>query len=163
MSNKVILPGSFDPITLGHLDIIKRIAKTYEEIIIVIGQNVSKTSLFSPETRKEIIEKIIENYKLTNVKVEISDELIVDYANKVGANAIIRGLRNGTDFEYEQFIAYNNLHLNEEIETIFYLARPEHLHISSSGVKEILKFNHKVDNLVPSEVLDYIKGKNEDL
>ncbi len=157
MSNKVVFPGSFDPITNGHMDIIKRIARSYSEIVIVIGENISKTSLFTPKERKEIIEKIIQNYKFENVSVEISNELIVDYAHKISANAIIRGLRNGTDFEYEQFIAYNNLHLNKNIETIFYLAKPEHLHISSSGVKEILKFNHSIENLVPVEVLNYIK------
>ncbi len=163
MKCKVVFPGSFDPITLGHLDLINRIANSFDQVVIVIGNNPNKISLFEPEIRKEIIQKIISRNQLENVRVDITNELTVDYAQKVGAKAIVRGLRSATDFEYEQFIAYNNLHLNQGIETIFYLAKPEHLHISSSGVKEIMKFNHNVDNLVPKEVQEYIKGYNENL
>lgn len=146
---RAVFPGSFDPITLGHCDIINRGTQLFDELIIAIGENLSKNYLFSLEQRKAFIENIFSDNK--KIKVFIYSGLTTDFCKKVKANYILRGLRNSSDFEYENSIAQTNKKTGE-IETIFLLSSPEKSYISSSIVREIIKHNGKFEDLVPNSV-----------
>ncbi|HHX07120.1 MAG TPA: pantetheine-phosphate adenylyltransferase, partial [Erysipelothrix sp.] len=132
---KAIYPGSFDPITNGHLDVICRATKVFDEVIIAIMNNPQKQSTFSIEQRVEMIEQAIVDEK--NVSVITDDGLTVELARKVGASAIVRGIRAVTDYLYELQSATANMMLAPEVETIFFVSKPEYSFISSSTVKEI--------------------------
>ena len=146
---RAVFPGSFDPITLGHCDIINRGTQLFDELIIAIGENLSKNYLFSLEQRKAFIENIFSDNK--KIKVFIYSGLTTDFCKKVKANYILRGLRNSSDFEYENSIAQTNKKTGE-IETVFFLSSPEKSFISSSIVREIIKHNGKFEDLVPNSV-----------
>ena len=146
---RAVFPGSFDPITLGHCDIINRGTQLFDELIIAIGENLSKNYLFSLEQRKAFIENTFSENK--KIKVFIYSGLTIDFCKKIKANFILRGLRNSSDFEYENSIAQINKEIGE-IETIFLLSSPENSFISSSIVREIIKHNGKFENLVPNSV-----------
>ncbi len=146
---RAVFPGSFDPITLGHCDIINRGTQLFDELIIAIGENLSKNYLFSLEQRKAFIEKIFSDNK--KIKVFIYSGLTTDFCKEVKANYILRGLRNSSDFEYENSIAQTNKKTGE-IETVFLLSSPEKSFISSSIVREIIKHNGKFEDLVPNSV-----------
>jgi pantetheine-phosphate adenylyltransferase len=146
---RAVFPGSFDPITLGHCDIINRGTQLFDELIIAIGENLSKNYLFSLEQRKAFIENTFSDNK--KIKVFIYSGLTTDFCKKVKANYILRGLRNSSDFEYENSIAQTNKKTGE-IETIFFLSSPEKSFISSSIVREIIKHNGKFEDLVPNSV-----------
>ena len=146
---RAVFPGSFDPITLGHCDIINRGTQLFDELIIGIGENLSKNYLFSLEQRKAFIENTFSDNK--KIKVFIYSGLTIDFCKKIKANFILRGLRNSSDFEYENSIAQINKGIGE-IETIFLLSSPENSFISSSIVREIIKHNGKFENLVPNSV-----------
>lgn len=154
--NKVVFPGSFDPITKGHLEIIKRLSDKYSEVHVVIGKNDSKSGFLDVEVRKELIDDIVKDYG--NVSVIIDSGLIVDYCKRVGSKTIIRGIRNVHDFTSEQTLAYNNAHLESEIETLLIFGRQEYMHISSSGVRELHRFGRDISHLVPSQVSDYLQN-----
>src|SRR5699024_5625313 len=145
-----ICPGSFDPITNGHLDIISRGAKIFDEVIVTIFNNQSKSPLFTVEERIQLIEKTTEH--LPNVSVDMSDGLLVDYAAKNKASAILRGLRAVSDFEYEMQITSMNKKLEPEIETFFMMTNNQYSFLSSSIVKEVAKYNGNISNLVPEFV-----------
>ena len=146
---RAVFPGSFDPITLGHCDIINRGTQLFDELIIAIGENLSKNYLFSLEQRKAFIENIFSDNK--KIKVFIYSGLTTDFCKEVKANYILRGLRNSSDFEYENSIAQTNKKTGE-IETVFLLSSPEKSFISSSTVREIIKHNGKFEDLVPNSV-----------
>ena len=146
---RAVFPGSFDPITLGHCDIINRGTELFDELIIAIGENLSKNYLFSLEQRKAFIENTFSDNK--KIKVFIYSGLTTDFCKKVKANYILRGLRNSSDFEYENSIAQTNKKTGE-IETVFLLSSPEKSFISSSIVREIIKHNGKFEDLVPNSV-----------
>ncbi|MFL2621296.1 MAG: pantetheine-phosphate adenylyltransferase [Flavobacteriaceae bacterium] len=146
---RAVFPGSFDPITLGHCDIINRGTQLFDELIIAIGENLSKNYLFSLEQRKAFIENIFSDNK--KIKVFIYSGLTTDFCKKIKANYILRGLRNSSDFEYENSIAQTNKKTGE-IETVFLLSSPEKSFISSSIVREIIKHNGKFEDLVPNSV-----------
>jgi pantetheine-phosphate adenylyltransferase len=146
---RAVFPGSFDPITLGHCDIINRGTQLFDELIIAIGENLTKNYLFSLEQRKAFIENTFSGNK--KIKVFIYSGLTTDFCKKVKANYILRGLRNLSDFEYESSIAQTNKKIGE-IETIFLLTSSEKSFISSSIVREIIKHNGKFENLVPNSV-----------
>lgn len=146
---RAVFPGSFDPITLGHCDIINRGTQLFDELIIAIGENLSKNYLFSLEQRKAFIENIFSDNK--KIKVFIYSGLTTDFCKEVKANYILRGLRNSIDFEYENSIAQTNKKTGE-IETVFLLSSPEKSFISSSIVREIIKHNGKFEDLVPNSV-----------
>lgn len=153
---KACYPGTFDPITKGHLDIIIRAASIFDEVVVLIMNNPRKKCLFSIEERKEMIEKSI---SLKNVRVEVGEGLTVDYAKKIGAKVIIRGIRAVSDYEYELQQATANLMLNEEIETLFFIAKPKYSFLSSSVVKEIAENGGEINEFVPEEIIDIIKTK----
>lgn len=153
--NTVVFPGSFDPITLGHLEIIKRLSDKYEKVYVLIGHNASKSQFFDVEVRRKLITEITKDY--ANVEVVVNDGLVVDFCNSIGCKTIIRGVRSVHDFTSEQNLAYNNAHLDQSIETLLIFGRQEYVHISSSGVRELHKFGRDVSHLVPPEVVSYLK------
>jgi pantetheine-phosphate adenylyltransferase len=142
-----VCPGSFDPITYGHLDIIKRGAKVFDMVYVVVLNNSAKHPLFTVEERMDLIKEVIKD--LPNVRVDQFSGLLVDYAKSVNANAIIRGLRAVSDFEYEMQITSMNRVLNENIETFFIMTNNQYSFLSSSIVKEVAKYNGKISELVP--------------
>src|SRR5574342_16879 len=150
LASIAVCPGSFDPITYGHLDIITRAAKVFDELYVVVLNNSSKQPLFSVDERIELIKMVTKN--IPNAKVDSFQGLLVDYAESVNANAIIRGLRAVSDFEYEMQITSMNRVLNDKIETFFIMTNNQFSFLSSSIVKEVAKYNGDISELVPSPV-----------
>lgn len=147
---KAVFPGSFDPLTLGHVDVIKRAIPLFDEIIIAIGINAEKKYMFSLEQRKQFIEKSFANNP--KVKVVTYKGLTVDYCKKNNINFIVRGLRNPADFEFEKAIAHTNRDL-APVETVFLLTAAKTSYISSSIVRDVLRNGGDVSTLVPPSVL----------
>ncbi|OIK15175.1 pantetheine-phosphate adenylyltransferase [Bacillus sp. MUM 13] len=157
MTKIAVCPGSFDPITFGHLDIIQRSAKVFEEVYVVVLNNSAKNSLFSIEDRLALIQKATEH--IPNVKVDSFQGLLVDYAKSIKADAIIRGLRAISDFEYEMQGTSMNRLLNEKIETFFIMTNNQYSFLSSSIVKEVAKYGGDISELVPAIVKDALHKK----
>lgn len=157
MSKIAVVPGSFDPITMGHLDIIKRAASVFDEVRVVVMNNSSKKPLFDVDERKVLIQEVTE--AIPNVKVDSFAGLLIDYAVNVEANAIIRGLRAVSDFEYEMQITSMNRFLNENIETLFMISHNQYSFLSSSIVKEVAKYGGNINGLVPPAVETALKSK----
>ncbi len=152
-----IYAGSFDPITLGHLDIILRASRIVDKLIIAVLNNSAKTPLFSVEERKELIRKATQG--IPNVEVMSFSGLTVDFAKEQKAKILVRGLRAVTDFEYELQIAQMNHKLNPEIDTIFLTTSVEYSYLSSSIVKEIASYGGDISKFVPQEVLQDVYNK----
>jgi len=152
-----IYPGTFDPITNGHLDIIKRASKMFDKIIVAVANNKSKKSMFDLETRVKMVKLSTKNLK--NIKVKSFNSLLVDFAKQENSKIIIRGLRAVSDFEYELQMSYANQSLDSKIDTIFLMPTLNNAFISSSIVRNILAYNGDVSHLVPKEILDIIKLK----
>ncbi len=148
--NIAIYPGTFDPITNGHLDIIKRVYPLYDKIYVVIPSNVNKNNLFTVDERITLIKEVLKEYP--NIEVCKTELLTVDFASSVKAKTIIRGLRMVSDFEYELQMATINKSLCSDIETIFLMSSHEVSFLSSSSVKEIAKFKGDVSKFVPKNV-----------
>jgi pantetheine-phosphate adenylyltransferase len=155
-----VYPGSFDPITYGHLDIIQRGAKVFDKIIIAVLVNAAKKPLFTIEERKELIKKAIEPIQGVELEVDSFNGLLVEYMQKRKAHVILRGLRAISDFEYELQIASINRKLsNEQVETLFFMTNNKHSFISSAMVKEIAKYGADVKDLVPDHVAEALRRK----
>lgn len=154
---KALYAGSFDPVTLGHLDIIERAAKITDQLVVAILENPNKTYLFTAEERKEHLQMVTKH--LPNVEVMFFEGLCVDFAKKIGATVAIRGLRNSVDFANEFQMHLINGQLNNGLETIFLAADKEHLALSSTNVKEVATFGGNIDNMVPAEIRDLIHQK----
>lgn len=152
-----VCPGSFDPITMGHLDIITRASAMFDKLIVVVMNNVSKNYTFSPQKRKEMIEKCVND--LPNVQVDIYDGLLAEYAAQQNACAIIKGLRAMSDFEYEFQMALTNKKLNPSVETLFLTTSTENMYLSSSMVKQIAGMGGDVTDFVPTVIRDDIIKK----
>ena len=157
---RAIYPGSFDPVTYGHIDIIKRSAAIADELIVGVLQNNKKTPLFSVEERVKMLSEVTKD--LDNVKVVPFEGLLVDFAKRVDAKVIVRGLRAVTDFEYELQMAQTNRKLDLEIETLFLTTSLEYSYLSSSTVKEIASFGGDIEQFVPKLVMDRIKEKRSE-
>ncbi|SET85873.1 Phosphopantetheine adenylyltransferase [Salinibacillus kushneri] len=157
MAKTAIFPGSFDPVTYGHIDIIERCAKLFDYVIVGVLHNQAKSPLFTLEEKKEILISVTSEW--SNVTVDASKGLLIDYAKEKNANVIIRGLRSVSDFEYEVPQAIMNRKLDNEIETFFMMTKDEYQAISSSLVKEIAKFNGDISNFVPAIVSEKMKLK----
>ncbi|MCI6716020.1 MAG: pantetheine-phosphate adenylyltransferase [Bacilli bacterium] len=145
-----IYPGTFDPITNGHLDIIKRGLHLFDKLYIVVPKNIQKNALFTTNERVELLQEVLKDY--SNIEVVSTDELTVNFAEKVQATVMLRGLRMVSDFEYELQMATLNRHLNNKIETIFIMSSHEYSFLSSSSVKEIASFGGDVTEFVPPVV-----------
>ena len=155
--SSAIYPGSFDPVTLGHLDIIRRSAEMFDEVIIGVLNNTSKTPLFSVEERVNMLSEVVSD--IPNVRVESVGGLLIDFARQNGVKTIIRGLRAVTDFEYELQIAQSNRKVAPEIDTVFLTTSIDYAYLSSSIVKEYASFGVDVEQFVPAGVVDRIKEK----
>jgi pantetheine-phosphate adenylyltransferase len=154
-----IYPGSFDPPTLGHLNIVERGLAIFKKIIIAVAKNTSKDNLFSPEERVRLLKEIFRKNK--NVEVTYFHGLLVDYAKKKKAKVILRGLRTVADYEYELQMAFSNKSLNPDIETIFLMTENRYSHLSSTLIKEIAHFGGSVGKLVPPQVQLALKGSGK--
>ena len=155
-----LYPGSFDPITNGHMDIIRRSLKIVDELIVGIAVNDSKSEYFSTEERQQITEEDIKNIGLSDkIKVHSFEGLLMDYAKNIGASVIIRGLRAVSDFEYEFQMTGMNARLEPSIETVFLMSSENQHFISSKLVKEVFKFNGDISSFVSGNVLKNMKNK----
>lgn len=152
-----IYPGSFDPITKGHLDILKSAASIFDKVIIAVAHNGEKKGFLSVEERVELIKKSIPH--LSNVEVDAFEGLTIEYAKKRGAEVLIRGLRAVSDFEYEMQLSQTNSALCEDIKTVFLITKPKYNFISSSTIKEILANGGDISKFVPEAVNDYLKRR----
>lgn len=158
MSKKAIYPGSFDPLTYGHIDLIKRAAIMFDHLTIGVLINKSKTSLFSIEERVKMIEEAVKD--ITNVDVACYEGLVVDYAIKNDIKVIVRGLRAVTDFEYELQMAQTNRVLsNNEVDTMFLLTDLKYAYLSSSTVKEVASYDGDISEFVPDFIAEKTKSK----
>ncbi|EHR7109983.1 pantetheine-phosphate adenylyltransferase [Listeria monocytogenes] len=158
MGDKIaVIPGTFDPITNGHLDIIERAAKIFDVLYVSVLNNSSKKPLFTIEERMEMIRQVTTH--LPNVQVESASGLTVDYAATRGATAIVRGLRAVSDFEYEMQIASMNRTLNADIETFFVMTNTKYSFLSSSMVKEVAQYQGDISELVPEIVNKAVQAK----
>lgn len=155
MKTIALYPGTFDPITNGHLDVIYRAKKLFDKLIIAVATSQEKKPMFSLEQRIEMIKKSVEN--LENVEVIGFDNLTVDLAQELNATALIRGLRAVSDFEYELQLGYLNNSLNDDVETIYLMPKLQHAFVSSSAVRTLLKFNGKISHIVAPDVEKMIK------
>ncbi len=154
---RAIYPGSFDPVTFGHLDIIKRSAGMFDEIIVAVLQNSQKISLFNADVRVTILEDLLKD--LDNVKVEAFDGLLVDFARKKEARTIVRGLRAVTDFEYELQIAQTNKVQYPDLDTVFLVTDLNYSYLSSSIVKEFASFGGDISKFVPASIIPLIEAE----
>ena len=155
-----LYPGSFDPITNGHMDIIKRSLKIVDKLIVGIAVNDSKSEYFNTEERQQIIEEDIENIGLSDkIKIHSFEGLLMNYAKNIGASVIIRGLRAVSDFEYEFQMTGMNARLEPSIETVFLMSSENQHFISSKLVKEVFKFNGDISSFVSANVLKNMKNK----
>lgn len=155
---RALYSGSFDPITLGHLDIIERISTQFDEVVILVADSISKTYLFSVEERVEMIRKC------TNVKVKVdsTDGLLIDYAKQNGIRTIVRGIRAVSDFEYEFAMANINRTLAPDVETMIVFTRPEYSFVASRMVKEVASHGGSLEKLVPRIVIDQLELKKKE-
>lgn len=152
-----VYPGSFDPITYGHLDIIMRSARLFDELYIGVLNNSSKNALFSAEERVEMIRAV--TLGIPNLKIEAFNGLLVEYANLIHADAIVRGLRAVTDFEYEIQLAQTNHRLNSKVDTVFLTTSTQYAYLSSSVVREIAMYEGDISQFVPEAIIDVIYDK----
>lgn len=158
MSRIAVCPGSFDPVTLGHLDIITRASTLFDRVIVLVSVNVMKSNFsFSLEERKNMIRSVTSS--LPNVSVESFDGLLADYVKQVGAIAIVKGLRAVSDFEYEFQTALANKKLYDGAETVFLTTAAENMYLSSSVVKQIANFGGDISHFVPAQIHDDIKKR----
>ena len=154
-----IYPGSFDPITMGHLDIITRASQMFDQVIVCVLINTQKTPAFSLEKRLEMIRESVKGLK--NVSVESYHGLLVDFAKKANADVVVRGLRAVSDFEHEFAMAAMNHQLSQTVETVFLMTRTEYSFLSSSMVREVARFGGDVSGFVPEVILEDMKTLKE--
>lgn len=154
---KALVPGSFDPVTNGHLDIIRRAAAMFDTVLIAVARNYSKSPLFDLEERVAILTEVC--LDLPNVSIDSFEGLLVNYAAENGATVIVKGLRAVSDFEYELQMALMNRRLKQDVETVFLMTGAEHSYLSSSIVKEIARLGGSVEGLVPQSVERRLQSK----
>lgn len=157
MASIAVCPGSFDPVTYGHLDIITRASRVFDTVVVAVLNNQNKNPLFTVEERVDLLKEVTKN--LENVEVDSFNGLLMDYVLEKNANTIIRGLRAVSDFEYELQIASMNRKISEEVETFFIMTNNKYSFLSSSIVREIAKYNGPVTDLVPNVVEIALKKK----
>ena len=157
MKTKVICPGSFDPVTIGHIDIISRASKMFDHVIVAVLNNLVKNPSFTTDERIALLKEATKDFD--NVEIVGFDGLLADYAKERGVNVIVKGLRAVSDFEYEFQMALANKKLYSDAETVFLTTTGENMFLSSSVVKEIARFGGDIDGFVPPEILDTIKNR----
>ena len=154
---RAIYPGSFDPVTFGHIDIIERASRISDELIVGVLQNKAKTPLFSVEERVIMLREVTKNLK--NVKIITFEGLLIDFAKEMDAKVIVRGLRAITDFEYELQMSQTNRKLNSDIETLFLTTSLDYSYLSSTTVKEVASFDGDIEQFVPQFVAERVTEK----
>jgi len=152
-----IYPGSFDPVTLGHLNIIKRASQCFEKVIVCVMINSNKQGMFTPEERVELLRRATDRFP--NVEVDFSDELLAAYAKRRKAHVVVKGLRAVSDFEYEFQMALANRKLNPDLETVFITTKAENMYLASSLVKEIARGGGSINDFVPDCLREQIKNR----
>ena len=162
MKTKVVYPGSFDPVTFGHIDIIKRAASLFENLIVAVFKNPNKEPLFSMEERVELLQNSLDDLSYDNIIIDSFTGLTMEYVKSKNADAIIRGLRAVSDFEGEFQMASMNKQINGEIETVFFMTDSKYAFLSSSVVKEVAQFGGEVSDVVPENVCEALKEKYKD-
>ena len=155
-----IYPGSFDPITYGHLDILKNAASIFDKVIIAVAHNEAKHGFLTTKERVELIRQSIQD--IPNAQVDYFEGLTVEYAKKIGANVLIRGLRAVSDFEFEMALSQTNSALCDDIKTVFLTTKPKYNFISSSTIKEILNNGGDISKFVPEPVNNYLTKRRND-
>ena len=156
MNKKALYPGSFDPFTNGHLDIVKKAAELFDEVYIVIGVNAKKKRSFSAEGMKSAIEAALADAGIDNCKVRVHDGLVAEFSKEKGIHYMIRGLRNNMDYNYEENIAEVNKLINPDVENIYF--RAENVAVSSSMVKELYSYQRDISRYVPAKILEYMES-----
>ena len=157
-----ICPGSFDPITIGHFDLIQRAAAIFDEVIVCVAINGEKRTMFTPQERLEMAQAAVAD--LPNVRAELSEGLLADFAREKGACALVKGARNGMDFDWEYQLAQINRDLEPILDTVLLPARPCHVHISSTMVRDMIRYHRKLDDYLPAgaaAVLEKIREGKE--
>jgi len=157
VSKVAVYPGSFDPFTRGHMNIIDRGIKVFDKVIVAVAHNKSKNTIFTLEERVQILQTLFEGRK--DVEVDSFEGLLVDYVVKRGTNVVLRGMRTVSDFEYELQMALANKTLNNEVETVFMVTDSEFSHISSSVIKEVVSLNGSASHMVPDIVESKLRDK----
>lgn len=152
-----VCPGSFDPVTLGHVDILTRASKLFDKVIVLVSINPLKSASFTAEERVMMIKEVTKN--IENIEVDVSSGLLADYLKQTGAYAIVKGLRAVSDFEYEFQMALANKKLYADAETVFLTTSAENMYLSSSVVKQIASFGGDISHFVPHEILNIIKSR----
>lgn len=155
-----VYPGSFDPVTLGHLNIMERAAKLYDKVIVCVMQNSAKKCLFTPDERVEMIRSAAEH--ISNVEVDCCIGLLAEYVNNVGACAVVKGLRSQTDFEQEYAMAVINRGLVRRAETVFLPALPSLMHVSSTVAKELARYDSDLTGYLPEAIIPELKARMKD-
>lgn len=161
MRREAVYPGTFDPITYGHIDIIVRALEIVDKLYVAVSDNATKAPVFSTEERIEFVERATRNLK--GVDVEAFDGLVVDYAAQKGANVMIRGLRATSDFDYEFQMAMTNRKLNSSLQTVFLIPSETHFYLSSTLIKEIARLGGRIKNFVPSFVEKKLRARMAEL
>jgi pantetheine-phosphate adenylyltransferase len=156
MPRVAIYPGSFDPPTLGHIDVIERAAKLFDEVVVAVGVNSSKKPLLSAEERQQALRESVGH--LQNIRISSFSGLLIDYVHSVGAHVVVRGLRATADFEYEFQMAMVNRRLSEDIESVFLMTKWEYSYLSSSIVREVALLGGHYEELVPEPVATVLKA-----
>ena len=153
---KALVPGTFDPITKGHLDVITRASNIFDEVVVAVALSAKKNTLFPLETRVELVREAVKD--LPNVKAVGFDGLLTDFAREQNAHCVVKGLRAITDFEYEFQMAAMNWQLHRSVETFFIMSPPEYMYLSSSIVRELASMNGKFEKFVPENVVPVLKA-----
>lgn len=156
-----IYPGSFDPVTLGHLNIIKRVAACFDNVIVCVMVNSKKQGMFTPEERVELLRK--STARFSNVQVDYSNELLAAYAKRRKAHVVVKGLRAVSDFEQEVQMAVINRHLNPKLETMFLASSEKYTYLSSTIVKEMARYGADLTGLIPREIVDDVNRRMREL
>ena len=156
--NIAVFPGSFDPITLGHIDLVKRSIPLFDRVYVAVGINSKKQPLFPLDKRLSWLKREFKDF--STIEVGVFEGLTVNYCKDIGARYLIRGLRNASDFDYEKTISQLNQIIGDDIETIFLISRPEYSHISSTIVREIIKGKGDIKSFVPEHIYKQIKKEN---
>ncbi|STQ86330.1 pantetheine-phosphate adenylyltransferase [Helicobacter muridarum] len=159
MKKLAIYPGTFDPLTNGHVDIIRRSIAMFKHVIVAVAKSESKNPLYTLYEREKMVQLALKEYDFDNVSCLCFDNLLADFASELGATVIIRGLRVVSDFEYELQMGYANASLNDSLDTIYFMPTLQNAFISSSIVRSIITHNGRFNHLVPQSIHDYIKSK----
>ena len=157
MTRIAVYPGSFDPPTLGHLDVVERAARLFDVLVVAVGRNASKKGLLDVEDRCEALR--LSTIHLPNVRIDAFEGLLVEYAQRIGSRAIVRGLRATQDFEYEYQMTLVNRRLRSEVETVFLMTAPEYGYLSSSIVREVAQLGGDYEGMVPVGVAEILRAR----